>query len=1055
MIATDPALARRLFATFGLLAIAAGVSSTPEVVRAEPPKAKAGSPVDFNRQILPILSENCFACHGPDATKRKARLRLDTKEGAFGNLRGGGHAIVPGNLAMSSLILRVTAADPSDVMPPPETGKKLKPEQITLLKQWIQQGAKWLSHWAFVPTTRPPLPKVDKPSLARNAIDQFILARLGAEHLSLSAEADKTKLIRRLTLDLTGLPPTPAEVDAFLGDSSPQAYEKLVDRLLDSPRYGEHMARYWLDVARYGDTHGLHLDNYREMWPYRDWVIKAFNSSLTFDRFVIEQLAGDLLPNASLDQVVASGFNRCHVSTNEGGSIDEECYVRNVVDRVDTTGTVFLGLTTGCARCHNHKFDPLTTKDYYQLFAFFNSLDERPLDGNAARYPPVAKVPSPADVAVLSQLQRKADAIRQQIAGETAKIKYDDTLDAGQTEVVTRGDYVWIDDDLPPGAKAGGDGLRDGQWNFVSKPDYPVFSGSKSVKLSGDGLTQQFFKNAKPGLKVGEGDTLFAYVFIDPIDPPKELMLQWRAGDWKHRAYWGENLISWGADGTKERRHVGPLPKTGKWMRIEVEAEKVGLKPRTVVDGCALTQFGGTVYWDKAGLETWTPQAGHQPTTLSAWIRSQKAGKLAGLPKRIQELINLDRRRRSEKQKKELLGYFIEHAYARTQPPIASLYQLLEAADKEHNEFEAKLPTTLVSRELAEPRPAYILKRGEYELKSDKVGRDTPAFLPPLPAGAPRNRLGFAQWVISRDNPLTARVAVNRFWQQCFGTGLVKTTEDFGTQGELPTHPELLDWLAVQFREEGWDVKKLMKLIVMSATYRQSSVLTPERLAKDPANRLLSRGPRYRLDAETLRDQALFLSGLLVERQGGPSVKPPQPYGLWEAVGYTASNTAKFVADTGCERVHRRSMYTFWKRTSPPPQMTTFDAPSREACTARRERTDTPLQALLLLNETQYVECARALAERTLHECRSTHEGRVKYMFRLATCRPPDPKELTELTAAYKDYLAGYTDDVGAAKALIAVGESKPDPALNPSELAAWTMIANLILNLDEVLNKG
>jgi hypothetical protein len=1012
--------------------------------------------VDFNRQILPILSENCFACHGPDAKQRKAKLRLDVKEGAFAELRSGGHAIVPGKSAESKVIERTSSDDPEHRMPPPKTGKRLKPEQIALMKQWIDQGARWTQHWAWVAPQRPQIPKVGDPSWAKDAIDHFILARLEAEGLRPSPPENKAKLLRRVTLDLTGLPPTPAEVDAFLADSSANAYEKVVDRLLESPRFGEHLARFWLDDARYGDTHGLHLDNYREMWPYREWVIKAFNADLPYDQFVIQQLAGDLLPNSTLDQIVASGFNRCHVTTNEGGSIEEEVYVRNVVDRVDTTSEVFLGLTVACARCHDHKYDPIKTKDYYQLFAFFNSLDDKPMDGNAALYAPIARVGTAEQTAALKQVDQKLAALKQQIAAEVAKVRLDDGAEskvaANERE---RAEYVWVDDEIPAGAKASSDGNPNGLWNFVSKPQHPVFSGNKSVMRTASGVSQQFFEKAQPGLRIGAGDTLFAYVYLDPAKPPKEIMLQWNTGDWKHRAYWGENLIGWGTDGTPERLRLGSLPPAGKWERLEVEAAKVGLTPGMVVQGWALTQFDGTVYWDKAGIVTQTPQGNAPFETLSVWLQMQQAVQGAGLPQPIQDIIKIEAGKRTDDQKKHLRDYFVEYAFAKTRSMFEPLHQQLAAIEKEREKITAPMATTLVSQEQSQPRPAYILKRGEYDRRGEQVGRDTPGFLPPLPKDGPRNRLGFAQWVMSRDNPLTSRVAVNRLWQQCFGTGLVKTTEDFGAQGEPPSHPELLDWLALQFMDDGWNVKKMTKRLVMSATYRQSSRLTPDRLAKDPANRLLSRGPRYRLDAEILRDQALAVSGLLVERLGGPSVKPPQPAGLWEAVGYVTSNTANFVADKGCDKVHRRSLYTFWKRTSPPPQMTAFDAPSRESCVVRRERTNTPLQALLLLNERQYVECARALAERTLHEADAKPEARIAYMFKLATARSPDAKELAELLADYQEHLANYTKHVEAAQKLIAVGESKPDSKLNPSELAAWTMIGNLILNLDEVINKG
>jgi mono/diheme cytochrome c family protein len=1017
--------------------------------------AGPGRKVDYNRDVRPILSENCFACHGPDARQRKARLRLDTREGQLAEVRNGNYAVAPGKPDESELIVRVTEDDPLRRMPPGKTGKHLTPEQIDVLKRWVAEGGKWSAHWAFVAPTRPALPKVKDAAWPRNPIDHFILARLEAKGLRPSPEADKVTLIRRVTLDLTGLPATPAEVDAFLADNSPEAYEKVVDRLLGSSRYGEHMARFWLDAARYGDTHGLHLDNYREMWPFRDWVIGAFNRNLPYDRFLTEQLAGDLLPNATLDQVVASGFNRCHVTTSEGGSIDEEVYVRNIVDRVDTTGTVFLGLTVGCARCHDHKFDPVRQKDFYQLFAFFNSLDDKPLDGNAARYPPVALVPTAEQKAKLAQLDTKAAEVRRAIAEAAAKVHYDEGQDGKAAEQAKRAEYVWVDDGLPPGAVAAGPGGVNAKWEFVSGPEHPVLSGSKSVRRTASELGQVVLEKASPGLLVGPGDELFAFVYLDPSQPPRELMLQWHSDGWKHRAYWGENLVPWGKDGSGERRKIGSLPPAGKWVRLEVEAAKVGLKPGTVITGLAFTQYGGTVYWDRAGIVTAAPQGGSAFDTLSAWVRAQRALGGAGLPADVQAIVKAERDKRTEAQKKQLREYFIANAYSKTKATFGPLRRQLAEIEKERAAVEKQVPATLVSKERPQPRPAYVLKRGEYDQRGEPVGRELPAFLPPLPPGAPKDRLGLARWLLTPEHPLTARVEVNRLWQQVFGTGLVKTAEDFGSQGEPPSHPELLDWLAVEFREDGWDVKRMMKRLVMSAAYRQSSRVTPDRLAKDPDNRLLSRGPRFRLDAEALRDQALFVSGLLVEKVGGPSVKPPQPAGLWEAVGYTASNTAKFVADTGHEKVHRRSLYTFWKRTSAPPQMTTFDAPSRESCTVRRERTNTPLQALLLLNGKQYVECARALAERAMREGGESPEARLTWMFRRATARRPDAREAAELLTAYKEHLAEFARDADAAKKLIAVGETKPDATLNPSELAAWTMLANLLLNLDEVINKG
>jgi hypothetical protein len=1014
--------------------------------RADGP-AQRSRKIDFNRDVRPILSDACFACHGPDRKKRKGDLRLDVRDATIEVNK----IIVPHKSADSELIKRLTSHDDRKRMPPKKSGKTLTAAQVALLRQWIDEGAAYSQHWAYVPPQRSPLPRVRKATWPRNAIDHFILARLEAAGLAPSAEADQVTLLRRVTFDLTGLPPTPAEVDAFLADRSATAYEKVIDRLLESPRYGEHMARYWLDLARFGDTHGLHLDNYREMWPYRDWALRAFNDNKPYDRFVIEQLAGDLLPGNHLDNLVATGFNRAHVTTNEGGSINEEIHIRNVNDRVETTGTVFLGLTIGCARCHDHKFDPLTMKDFYSLSAFFNSLEGNPLDGNAPRHPPVVRVPSPQQTRALAAVQQKVALARKALADRSATIVYDDSLDAKEPEQPKRADFVWIDDSLPPGAQPETDG-RAAKWTFVTEPR---FSGAVSLKHTHAGLGQHYFKGANPGLKVGAGDKLFAHVYLDPTDPPKAIMLQWHTSNWLHRAYWGENLIGFGQDNSTERRKLGPLPEAGKWVRLEVSADVVGLKPGATITGWAFTQHGGTVYWDKAGINTALPQAGAAHDTLASWVRTQRALGGAGLPPAIHALVKLDPAKRTPEQHKQLRDHFVQNAWSKSREVLAPLQKQVAALQAERSKLEGQMPVTYVFRDTPTPRQAYLLKRGEYDQRGAPVGRDVPAFLHRLPEKAPKDRLGLARWVVAADNPLTARVAVNRYWQQVFGTGLVKTAEDFGAQGEPPSHPELLDWLAVAFRESGWNVKRLMKLIVTSAAYRQSARLTRERLEKDPANRLLSRGPRFRLDAEVLRDQALVVSGLLVEKLGGPSVKPPQPPGLWKAVAFVGSNTMTFVADRGAEKVHRRSLYTFWKRTSPPPQMTTFDAPSREACVPRRERTNTPLQALVLLNDPQFVECARALAERTLKKPGKTDGERIAQLFRLATCRRPDAKEQAELAATLADLRKEYTADPAGAKKLIAVGESRPDDKLPPAELAAWTMLASTVLNLDEVLNKG
>ena len=1004
-----------------------------------------GKPIDFNQDIRPLFSDNCYACHGPNEDSREGGFRLDVKDSAFGEADSGEHPIVAGEPDSSELYARITSDDEFMLMPPAETNKKLTKEEIERIRQWIEQGASWHEHWAFVVPDRPQLPVVKDKAWPRSPIDRFILSRQETEGLSPSPEADKATLVRRVTFDLTGLPPTPEEVEAFLADDSPDAYEKLVDRLLQSPCYGEHMARFWLDAARYGDTHGLHLDNYREMWSYRDWVVGAFNKNMPFDQFTIEQLAGDLLPEATLDQQIATGFNRCHVTTNEGGSITEEVYVRNVVDRVVTNGTVFLGMTFECTRCHDHKYDPFTMNDFYSMFAFFNSIDGSPMDGNRKDPGPVVKVLTDEQKQEIAALRKRTEQTQEEIEKQLAAFNYVEPDEPTERKLTGPTEIVWVEDAVPAGAKA------EGGWQFVDKP---VYSGKKASTRTASGLSQHFFTGAKDPLRIAEGDVLFAYVYLDAKNPPKEVMMQWNDGSWEHRAYWGENAIDWGKEGTASRQHMGDLPKAGEWARLEVSAAQIGLKAGAQINGWAFTQFDGTVYWDKAGTVTTADQ---KPVydSLLVWQQDQRAAKGASLPTEMKAIVDLDDAKQNDEQRKKLQDYFVERVYSKSREIFDPLHKQIEDTNKQIGQIEASAATTLVFRERRDPKPSYHLHRGEYDQRRDEVPRATPKVLPPMPKEAPMNRLGFAQWLLDPSHPLTARVTVNRFWQQMFGVGIVKTTEDFGSQGEPPSHPELLDWLAVEFRESGWDVKALMKRIVMSAAYRQASRVTPEPVERDPENRLLARGPRFRLDAEMLRDQALAVSGLLVDKMGGPSVKPPQPDGLWFAVGYSGSDTVRFKKDEGNDKVHRRTLYTFIKRTSPPPQMSILDAPSRESCRVRRERTNTPLQALLLLNDPQYVEAARALAERTMREGGQTAESRVDYMFRLATGRDPDSDEAAELVGLFQDHLSEYKNDIDSAKELVAVGESKPDETLDTAQLAAWTMVANLVLNLDEVITKN
>jgi hypothetical protein len=1017
--------------------------------------AVAEDRIDFTLEIRPILSNKCFQCHGPDEGSRESELRLDAKAELFKDL-GGHQAVVPGKPEESELLRRVTSDEDYERMPPIDSDyPPLTPAEIDVLRRWIEQGAEWEEHWAFVAPSRPDLPQtqeVNGRSWGVNEIDAFTLSRMQQKGFEPAAEASKERLLRRVTLDLTGLPPTLKEIDEFLADESPDAYERVVDRLLKSARYGEQMTRDWLDVARYGDTHGLHLDNVRSIWKYRDWLIEAFNANQPFDQMTIEQVAGDLLPEPSIDQRVATGFNRCNVSTSEGGSIEEEVHVRNTVDRVETFSTVYLGLTMGCAVCHDHKFDPITQEEFYGLYAYFNSLEPNGMDGNALLHPPFVEVPTAEQAARRTELQTQIAAVKERIRLAIDTLEYTDPQPDYDPESVSPADYVWIDDDVPSGANLQTDGH---DWEWVSEP---VHSGERAMKRTVDALGQHFFTGATPPLILGQGDRFFAHVYLDPENPPSAIMLQFNDGTWEHRAYWGTAQIPFGNHGQPSKRKIDVLPQTGEWVRLEVPIDKVGLKPGAKVHGWAFTQFGGTVYWDQSGLTTRTPQGGQTFKSQRLWEVATADG--SGLPKPVQEAIKVAPAERNEQQQQTVRQYFLENIYVEAQQTLQPLTEQRTALETELTQLNEAIPKTMVSEEMAEPRQAFFLNRGEYDNKGEPVDRHLPAALPPMPADAPQNRLGLAQWLVDPSHPLMSRVTVNRWWQRYFGTGLVKTSEDFGIQAEPPSHPELLDWLAVEFIESSWDVKHMQKLIVMSATYRQSSPVSAEARRRDPGNRWLARGPRFRMPAELIRDQALFVSGLLVEKLGGPSVKPYQPDGLWEAVGYTDSNTANFAQDDGVN-LYRRSMYTFWKRTSPPPSMATFDAPSRETCTVRRPRTNTPLQALVLMNDKQFVETARHFAQRILAEAPSSESERLEWAFRVITSRRPDQSEMAVLQQVLEQHQSDFAADPQRATALIdsATTQINPDhldrDKSHDPQLAAWTLVASLLLNLDETVTKG
>ena len=967
--------------------------------------------LDFQKDVRPILSNACYSCHGFDAKTRMAGLRLDTREGAF-TPRKSGTPIVPGNPQASLLYQRIVSPSDAKRMPPEYSHKTLTAAQKETLRRWIAAGAPWQQHWSFTTPVRPNLPPVRQTAWIRNPIDRFILARLEATALSPAAPADRRTLARRVSLDLTGLPPSPADVDAFLRDPAPNAYEKLVDRLLASPHYGEHRARYWLDAARYGDTHGIHVDNYREMWPYRDWVIQAFNSNMPFDRFTTEQIAGDLLPNRTRSQQIASGFHRCNVTTAEAGSIDDEVLAMYAKDRVDTTGSVFLGLTIGCATCHDHKFDPILQRDFYSMSAFFRNTTQEPLDGNIAQTPPVIVVPAQADEA-------RWDALPDLIKRQEATVKSLRANPWQQGEVTSQ-------TPLEPAAEvpvAQADSLFDGARSFTISVTFkmPAEKGDfcllgKTDREKKNGLQIDFDQGTVIARLAGKDGEAVAVV------APKEAKLE--PGTWNHLALSYEGSL----DGGALVLHLNGRPGQRGNIYRKVKGTWVN-SARFQYPGDGRRNFKGGSISD---------------LRLYNRVLRDDEVELVRQWSNVLEAASKPEPQRSEADRQALHLYHLIHHDTQYRAAAAEL----AALQFEQRTLRRRSPTTLVMDEKKDQEPfAHILHRGAYDQPRDKVSPATPSFLPAL-ATAPRNRLGLAEWLISPENPLTARVAVNRYWQEIFGIGLVKTADDFGAQGEAPSHPELLDWLAVEFRESGWDTKKLIRLLVTSNAYQQAALVTPLKRAKDPDNRLLSRGPRFRMDAEMIRDYALAASGLLVPTIGGPSVKPYQPDGIWETVAMLGSDTRFYTRDSG-DKLYRRSLYTFLKRSAPPPNMDAFNAPTRETCTVRRERTNTPLQALVTMNDIQFVEAARVLAERAL----SSPDPLAEFSAR-ALQRPFTAAERATLTRALADFRAYYQSNATAARELISTGESKPNPNLAPAELASYTMLANQILNLDEVLTK-
>jgi Protein of unknown function (DUF1549)/Protein of unknown function (DUF1553)/Concanavalin A-like lectin/glucanases superfamily/Planctomycete cytochrome C len=1109
--------------------------------------------IDFNRDIRPILSDKCFACHGPDAPNKKIKLRLDSEAAATADLGKGRRAVVPADPERSEVVRRITASDELMRMPPAYSGHKLTNTEIDLIIEWIKQGAQWQKHWSFIPPIKSELPQVKNRSWPKNAIDYFVLERLEREGLEPSPEADRAALIRRLSFDLTGLPPSLEEIDDFISDKSADAYEKVIDRLLSSPRYGERMAFRWLDAARYADTNGYQIDGNRDAWRWRDWVIESFNRNMPFDQFAIEQLAGDLLPNPTLDQKMATAFNRNHRINAEGGIVPEEYRIEYVVDRVDTTSTVFMGLTMGCARCHNHKYDPFTQKEYYQLSAYFNSIDEDGHSFDQGNSPPWIAAPTQDQQRKLSQFNREIRQAEDQIdllskKSAAMQRRWEQSLISsarGRSEqhwfpqdkllvhlaLDGTGKPVFNKSDRPHHGESGKRpdgasqkteiGFKEGTPRYVRAPagQGAAFDG----KLFFDGGMHADFRYKSTSQDFRERFTIASWVYPEseqsgsivtkvsdnPVDTENNIPRAEGYGLYFLNGKIHFNMVfRWGEDTLRvETERALPLKQ---WHHVAVvfDGSKVWEDRILIyVDGrpekLKFNQRNFFLFFGNS-RETLKIGAGGGPQfrfkgaldEVLIYSRALDADEIAML-RRAESLEKIAAIPPANRTRIQALN--IHHAFISQAGPaeLKEAYERLIDLKKQRLNFEDNIPTLMVMEELPEPRPAFLLKRGAYDAPGERVGRGVPSALSSMPSSLPNNRLGFARWLVSPDHPLTSRVAVNRFWQMLFGTGLVKTGEDFGLQGELPSHPELLDWLAVEFMNGGagdgemgrrgdggtgrlsdgrqgdketgrlgetvndrpvppspvspWDVKALLKTIVMSATYRQGSMISEELQQRDPDNRLLARGPRFRLSAEMIRDQALSVSDLLVEKLYGPSVKPYQPDGLYKDM--TFSGLTGYERDKG-EGLWRRSLYTFWKRTVLSPNMQVFDASAREFCTVRDTRTNTPLQSLNLMNDVTYIEASRMLAQRMLLEGGDTPRARISWAFRLATSRQPKDREVDILERNLDKQIALFARNPRQAVRLLSVGEMRNDGKLNANELAAYAATASLILNLDEVITK-
>ena len=999
--------------------------------------------VDFDRDIRPILSNTCYTCHGPDANKRVTELRFDVESSLFGE-----HdepVVVRGNPAASALIARVTSDDPDYRMPPPDQKQQLSDSQIDLLKRWVEQGASYTGHWSFQPVTRPELPTVEPVDWPRNSIDHFVLHRMAEQKLRPSPRASKETLIRRVTLDLIGLPPTLAEVDAFLADDSPQAFEKVVDRLLASERFGEHLATEWLDAARYADSNGYQQDRTRTLWPWRDWVIRAFNSNMPFDQFTIEQLAGDQLEKASLDQNVATGFHRNHMLNGEGGRIAEESRVEYVMNRVETTGAVWLGLTVGCARCHDHKYDPISQREFYQFYSYFNSIDETGSVDAGGNANPVMPVPTAEQSTRQSELSQKLSDLQKELR----------TVTTAERQV------AWESARLAELLKE----VKPSSWELLT-PDRFVSEQGQTMTVQEDGsllLTGKNPANDNYEIEFSAGSSGITGIRLEAV-PHAEFtnggFARSNSGNFVLTGFSvearrskesefspvriGSAMASFEQGGLKIEKSFDGNPKTG-WavhnpsdMTIPRQAVYVFDKPIGGSEGTTLI----------VRMKHESEHAFHNLSRFRILVTTQPEPKLDSSDGGLEALANalkVEAARRSDAQKK-----LVDEEFRRSSPEVGTVQKQIDATKKQQGDLDKQIIRTMVMQERKDARATFVLNRGVWDqpLKDQPIEPGTPECLPGLPEDAPKNRLTLAKWIVSKENPLTARVIVNRYWQRFFGTGLVTTVEDFGSQGERPTHPQLLDWLAAEFVDSGWNVKHMLRLIVLSATWQQSSVATPTMLEVDASNQWLARGARFRLTSQAIRDQALMVSGLLVNQLGGPPVKPYQPPGIWSDLSL---GKIKYEQDHG-ENLYRRTLYTFWRRASAPTML--FDVASRQVCKVRTSRTNTPLHALVLLNDDTYVEASRKLAERILLEGGTSDDDRLAYGFRLATCRHATTAERSVLLDVLTKVRDDYASDAKKVDALLSRGESPVNETLDRTELASCAAVMNMILNLDEVITK-